>query len=94
MCFVSFKGLRGNFLCEGWKQKRPTRNLVCIRENPVRGVWSLPPANKTSYVRPWPVGQYEYGMSDRMKEPPFQLVVDKKMSLSLLLRLLLNYYYY
>ena len=37
------------------------------------------------------MGQYEYGMSGRMKEPPFQLVVDKKMSLSLLLRLLLNY---
>ena len=40
--FVFFKGLSVNFLC-GVKTKGPTRNLVCIPETAVRGVWSFLP---------------------------------------------------
>ena len=40
--FVFFKVLVLTF-CVGVKTKRPTRNLVCVPETAVRGVWSFLP---------------------------------------------------
>ena len=43
--FFSLKVVEAAF-CVGVKTKRPTRNPVCIRETPVRGVRSLSPQTK------------------------------------------------
>ena len=40
------------YVCRGENKKRPTRNPVCIRENPERGVRSLPPQTKSPTYGP------------------------------------------
>ena len=49
--FLSLKVVEAAF-CVGVKTKRPTRNPVCIRETPVRGVRSLPPQTKNPRYGP------------------------------------------
>ena len=40
------------YVCRGENKKRLTRNPVCIRENLVRGVQSLPPQTKNPTYGP------------------------------------------